>query len=129
MFHAGENGETPFMVALAGVRVLADARRLIQRGWCWDAEARTADGDAVEPWDERAASWSILGALVAVLETEGRKSRELPIANLSAALYALADVIEVDSLAVWNDAPGRSQAEVVSVLESAERVFAAGAAC
>ena len=107
----------------AGLRILSDAATLVGRGWCRHADARAADGAEIEPWDARATSWSLLGAIVAVLEQTARESAEVPLDELAAALHALADVIDEDSLADWNDAPGRTQAEVVATLAAAEQRF------
>jgi hypothetical protein len=70
-------------------------------------------------------SWSLLGAIVAVLEREALESGEMPLEELAAALYALADVIEADSLVAWNDDPRRSQTEVLSVLDRAAAAYEA----
>lgn len=64
-------------------------------------------------------SWSLLGALVAVLESEAAVRGELPLDELAAALYALAALVETDSLVAWNDVPGRTQADVVRALDGA----------
>lgn len=101
-------------------RLLRHGRELVEQAWCRDADARDASGAEVEPWDERAASWSLLGALVATLEREAAEASELPLEDLAVALYALAEVVESDSLAAWNDAPGRTQASVLAVLAQAE---------
>ena len=100
-------------------RLLLGARDLVARSWCRGADARDESGVSVEPWDERAASWSLLGALVAVLEHGVEASGEMPLEHLAAALYALSELIEEDSLAQWNDAPSRTQGAVVSVLDRA----------
>jgi hypothetical protein len=100
-------------------RLLRGARELVVRSWCRGSDARDAAGRAVDPWDERAVSWSLLGAIVATLEDEAQARGELPLEQLAVALYALAEVIECDSLAAWNDAPGRTQSTVVAVLEQA----------
>lgn len=100
-------------------RLLRRARALVTRSWCRGADARDAAGLPVEPWDERAASWSLLGSLVAVLEREAAETAELPLEHLAAALYALADEIDSDSLAAWNDDPARTQASVIAALDRA----------
>src|SRR5262249_6313613 len=51
-----------------GLQLLREARALVAEAWCRGAEARDAAGSKVSPWDDRAASWSVLGAIVAVLE-------------------------------------------------------------
>jgi hypothetical protein len=100
-------------------QLLRAARDLVARSWSRGADARDAYGTPVDPWDERAASWSLLGSLVAVLERAAAESNEMPLEHLAAALYALSELIEGDSLAVWNDAPARTQGAVVSVLDQA----------
>jgi hypothetical protein len=100
-------------------RLLRAARDLVARSWSRGADARDAGGVPVEPWDESAASWSLLGSLVAVLERRARSSGEMPLEQLAAALSALANQIHSDSLAEWNDAPNRTQDAVVAVLEQA----------
>jgi hypothetical protein len=104
-----------------GRRLLGDASTLVARGWCQGADARGPDERALDPWDERAVSWSLLGAIVGVLEAGTRDSSEISLGELGAALNALAAIIEVDSLAVWNDDPQRTQREVLATLAAAER--------
>jgi hypothetical protein len=106
-----------------GLRMLQDARRLVADSWCYGADARDAGGVEVEPWDESAASWSLLGAIVAVMEEEAALAGELPLADLAAALYALSDLIETDSLVEWNDDPRQTQANVLAVLDRAAATY------
>ena len=102
---------------------MRDARQLVARSWCRGADARDADGSVVEPWDEQAASWSLLGAIVAVLEHEASFAGELPLDDLTAALYALGDLIDTDSLVEWNDDPRQTQANVVALLDQAAEIY------
>jgi hypothetical protein len=102
-----------------GLRLLLAARELVARGWCRGADARNAAGVEVDPWDADAVSWSLLGAIVAVLEWEAQHRGEMPIEDLAAALYALADLIDTDSLVEWNDALARTQDDVTGVLSAA----------
>jgi hypothetical protein len=106
-----------------GQQLLQDARKLVAESWCHGADARDANGFEVDPWDDDAASWSLLGAVVAVLEREASLSGELPLDELGAALYALADLIETDSLVDWNDDQGQTQAKVVAVLDQASAAY------
>jgi len=106
-----------------GLQLLQDARRLVAKSWCHGADARDAQGAEVEPWDDDAASWSLLGAMVAVLERDASRGGELPLAALGSALYALADLIETDSLADWNDDPRQTQDNVVAVLDRAAAAY------
>lgn len=102
-----------------GLRLLLAARGLVARGWCRGADARNAAGAEVDPWDAEAVSWSLLGAIVAVLEWEAQHRGEMPIEDLAAALYALAALIETNSLVDWNDEPTRTQDEVIDVVSAA----------
>ena len=106
-----------------GQRLLQDARNLVAESWCRGADARDVNGFDVDPWDDAAASWSLLGAVVAVLEREASLVGELPLDELGAALYALADLIETDSLVDWNDGRGQTQANVVAVLDHAAAAY------
>jgi hypothetical protein len=103
----------------AGLRLLREARALVAEAWCRGAEARDDAGSKVSPWDDRAASWSLLGAIVAVLEREASRDREPSIPELATALYALAELVDSDSLVEWNDRPRQTQGNVVAVLDRA----------
>lgn len=106
-----------------GLRLLQEARRLVAESWCRGADARDAEGNEVEPWDDAAASWSLLGAMVAVLEAEAARGGELPLSELGSALYALANLIETESLVDWNDDPRRTQDNVLAVLDRAAATY------
>ena len=103
----------------AGLQLLLEARALVAEAWCRGAEARDAAGSKVSPWDDQAASWSVLGAIVAVLEREASFDRELSLPELATALYALARLVDSDSLIEWNDRPRQTQGNVVAVLDRA----------
>ncbi|TML10415.1 MAG: hypothetical protein E6F94_06490 [Actinobacteria bacterium] len=111
------------MTESRGRRLLQDARKLVADSWCNGADARDVNGFEVDPWDEKAASWSLLGAMVAVLEREASLTGEMPLAELGSALFALADLIETDSLVDWNDHPRQTQDKVVAVLDRAAEEY------
>jgi hypothetical protein len=106
-----------------GLRLLRAARRLVADSWCRGADARDKAGSEVPPWDDRAASWSVLGAIVAALEEDAALSGEVPLEELAAALYALAGLVETDSLVEWNDDPRQTQANVLAVLDRAAEMY------
>ena len=106
-----------------GQRLLQNARNLVAESWCHGADARDVNGFEVDPWEDDASSWSLLGSVVAVLEREASLAGELPLDELGAALYALADLIETDSLVDWNDHQGQTQANVVAVLDQAAATY------
>jgi hypothetical protein len=102
--------------------LLRETRGLIARGWTQRADARGQDGAPIEPWAPAASSWSLLGAIVAVLEQhEQRTQPGLPLRDLAVALDELAGLIDDDSLADWNDHPDRTQRQVLSILDEAAR--------
>ena len=101
------------------VELLHRACALVRSGWTQHADARSAEGVAVQPWRETAVAWSLLGALVAALEERSDDGRELPLDDLAAALGELAKLVDDDSLANWNDAPARTQRDVVDTLQAA----------
>ena len=105
--------------AEGAIVVLRGAHELLASGWCQGADARDASGRAVEPWDDRATAWSLLGALVAQTEPARLESGELTVAALRRAVGALAEVLTAESLSEWNDAPGRDAAEVANILTRA----------
>ena len=85
----------------------------IERGWSQGADARNAQGRAVGLNSGEAQAWSLLGAF-ALAATDG-----IPGDHVRRALVALSDVIGIDSLQEWNDAPDRTREEVLSALEEA----------
>jgi anti-sigma regulatory factor (Ser/Thr protein kinase) len=107
--------------------VLARATRRIREGWCQHTEARDMAGTPVEPWSEQAAAWSLLGALVSALDGPVA-TPDVPLPALADAMSALATLVDDDSLSGWNDAPGRTQQDVIAVLERARMLIRAGRA-
>jgi len=107
------------------VELLRRACDLVRSGWSQHADARTAEGVEVQPWQEAAVAWSLLGALVAALEERTEHGRDLPLDQLAAALNELAERIDDDSLANWNDRPARTQDDVINTLEAAATAAAA----
>jgi len=106
-----------------GLRLLEDARSRVAESWCRGADARNADGLEVDPWEDGATSWSLLGAMVAVLEEEARLWGEMPLDDLAAAMYALSGLMETESLADWNDDPRRTQEAVLEMLDRAAATY------
>ena len=104
-----------------GSELLREAGALVALGWCQDAAARSLQGMAVEVGASDAAAWSLVGALQAVTFSDASTS----VDDLRHALAAIADLIEDPSLIDWNDAPGRTQAEVQALLERASQRLAA----
>lgn len=97
-----------------GHEFLHETATLIRRGWCWDADARDPDGTPVAASDPAATAWSLMGAIVRVSEQQ-----DAELGALSDALWGISGVIPDASLDGWNNAPGRSQAETLAMLDAA----------
>jgi hypothetical protein len=97
--------------------VVRDARRRVASGWCQGEDARDAAGDSVEFWSADARAWSLLGALVTPSHATPLGEVVVPLAELAAAVVVVAEVLQTQSLKDWNDAPGRTQEQVVSALD------------
>jgi hypothetical protein len=104
----------------SGPRLLRHARALVERGWTQHADARAADNSAVRPWDDRATSWSLLGALVAAVERiAATHGEDTAVSELAQSCILLADTLDTDSLEHWNDAPSRTREEVLAAIDHA----------
>ena len=95
----------------------ADALRAIRTrivtGWSQDAYARDVSGGQVPLGSDEAVSWTLCGAF-ALAGKDG-----IPMGHLPAALRALAEVTEMESLNGWNDEAGRTKEEVLDALDAA----------
>lgn len=89
------------------VRVLEEARARVAKGWCQRAYALDADGKPLWATDRRATKWCLRGAVFA----SAYDDHEEPFLCLARA--------GVGEGTAWNDKPGRTQAEVIAVLDHA----------
>lgn len=105
------------MVGRGMISDLTEARRKVARGWSQGAFARSQAGEPVAILAPEACCFCAYGALYAVAERRGYT-----------AWQALGDVLgmrKIDSILTWNDAPGRTQADVLALYD---RAIAAGMA-
>lgn len=78
-------------------------------------------------WSDKAHSWSLLGALLASWHSrhEAIPTEDTVVANmldtraLGDATQALGEATGTASLEQWNDAPGRSVADVIAAVDLA----------
>ncbi len=77
-------------------------------------------------WSDDARSWSLLGALLASWHLQNGETMELDfvahgfdVQALGDATEAIGDVTGTASIESWNDAPGRSVAEVIDTVDRA----------
>ena len=80
---------------------------LQQHDWCQGYYARAADGEWVEPHDERAVAWDAEGAMMAVYGQGWRfvQARRRVLRSL-----------DVPFLGIWSDRPETTKEAVVGVL-------------
>jgi len=98
-----------------GRGLLRETAVLIGSGWCCGAGARDGHGHAVRVSDPRATAWSLCGALAAVSERpdfDGKSLRD--------ALWGISGVIPDSSLDGWNDRSGRTQTDILEMLDHAQ---------
>lgn len=91
------------------VEILREARALIEKGWTQGEHATDAHGVCVGPLSDAACHWCIEGALLRARKGWG----------FSSAWFALIDVIPSGNPIGWNDAEGRTQAEVLAAFDKA----------
>ena len=89
------------------------ASEYVARGWCQGAYAKDKDGYSIPPCDLGAVKWCLVGGIQA--------SNELPSESLLTNAVDLCRKLTGGlSLTTWNDSPGRTQAQVVELLQEAE---------
>jgi hypothetical protein len=105
--------------------MLMEARGLLLRGWSKGAQARDVRGHVVNAWSDEAASWSLVGALLASWHRHDDRLDADFVAH-SAEARALADATDVVSRATgtlaldpWNDATERNRGDVIAAVDRA----------
>ena len=104
--------------------MLQEARGLLQRGWSRGAQARDPQGHVVLPWSEEAASWSLLGALLATWQVHDMADADFVAHRADAralgdATQALGEATSTAALDRWNDAEERTLGEVLAAVDRA----------
>ena len=105
--------------------MLQEARGLLQRGWSRRAQARDPQGRVVLPWSEEAASWSLLGALLATWQVHDMAEDADFVAHradaraLGDATQALGEATGTAALDKWNDAEERNLNDVLAAVDRA----------
>lgn len=93
------------------IRVLEKARAKIEQGWCKEFVARDEHGAVVAPRSPRACSWCAEGAILA-------STRRLHWPAYDYLADALGDRHGID-VPEWNDAPRRTQKQVLKAFDKA----------
>jgi hypothetical protein len=91
------------------LEVLRGMRELLSEPtrWTQDTNARSSDGDEVLYHSDLADCWCLDGALLKLTRHDGD------------VYLAVRKALPVDVLCVWNDAPERTHAEVLELLDKA----------
>lgn len=88
----------------------------VKKGWCQHSSALSADGTVVSPSDGQAQRWCLLGALdAAYADSEVRHKVDVIDALCRKFIYGVASGL---TLIAWNDAPARTQQDVIDLLQS-----------
>ena len=109
--------------------MLMEARGLLLRGWSKGAQAREDTGHVVNAWSDDAASWSLVGALLASWHRHDDRLDADFVAH-SAEARGLAEATDVLSRATgtlaldpWNDAPERTRSDVIAAVDRALKLL------
>ena len=89
-------------------KILKDAIKLVEKGWCREAFALDKHGRNVQSRSPKAVQWCIQGALIAVKDTS----------NSYCLLVDRHYKMFGEFFMAFNDAPNRTQAEVIKRLKA-----------
>ena len=100
-------------------RILENAIESIKTGWTQEKMARNSDGHEVDPTDDSACRWCLIGALVkSTQNADGSVSMDLG-SDYHQATDSLRSLIGNNRLSLWNDAEERTQEDVLTLLNAA----------
>lgn len=99
--------------------VLLKAAELVERGWCQGHGATDKSGNTVDRDADDAACFCALGAISRATQGTKQSVRNDLFWDARARLGDVVDQAGFMGVAPWNDAPGRTQAEVVQALRQA----------
>jgi hypothetical protein len=85
------------------------AWQLVEKGWCQQSWALDENYIAVEEDSPSACKWCSFGAIIAAYK-----------GDRSEVIDRFREVIGGGNILVWNDAPDRTQAQVVAAMKAAD---------
>lgn len=98
-------------------KILRRARELVERGWCQGAYARGAEGQVVDKYGPAARSFCVLGAVDRASERYHYEARDVALRVLGTVMKELTGA---RTPGYYNDAYGRTQEDIVTLLKKAE---------
>ena len=91
-------------------KVLVRAAKLIDRGWCRGAYAKTATGRSCSGLSRHAARWCVRGAIWAAADRMGQDRRPA---------FAVVERLVPTELVYWNDTIAKNKRQVAALLRRA----------
>ena len=98
------------------LETLKKARKLLEIGWCQEAEAEDDEGMSVPAGDPSAVRWCLTGALGCA--STGSENYQRAIAEVNRVIGPDEVIGPVGNVVVWNDTPDRTDEEVLRLLDS-----------
>lgn len=95
------------------LKILDDAKALIEKGWHQGYYARDVHGERRHPTDANAVAFCAIGALE-------RAAEDQSVLALAIAKRAVRLAVPGEDVVGFNDAPGRTKEEVAAVFEAAK---------
>jgi hypothetical protein len=97
---------------------LREAKALVAKGWTRGDWAKDAQGEPVFEREPEAVCWCASGALFA--------ASEAGFASAGVLHDVFSQANEIETISVWNDAPERTQSEVLAAFDKAIELAEAG---
>jgi hypothetical protein len=97
--------------------ILAQAKALVEKGWCRGDWARTEAGVSVAYYDQFACQFCSSGAIRRVILDLQRNDTHS--ASIALAVFKKAIGTNQHTISTWNDSPNRTKVEVLETFDKA----------
>jgi hypothetical protein len=102
-------------------RLLRETKRLLKKGWTQKVFARDASGDPESQHSKAAVCWCLTGAL-----SRASEYKNISYENYVSVRQLLEEFIHAETdtwwtMTTWNDQKGRTQQEVIDLVDKAYR--------
>lgn len=97
------------------LQILDDTIALLRKGWCQGPFAKDGVGAACDPLDDHACTFCLSGAMI----RSDRHEVSSSFTQARKALLAEAELRGFDTYVQFNEHPGRTQEEVIALVERA----------